>query len=378
MFDLSFYLQHFPPYGDDFNEGMRKAVHGLASGLAARGVRVQILCENQRVQQRITSHRYSILSFSTPRQRTSFHIAPGLKAYIESEMRSGLVVLNGIFHPGVYAVSRLLRRRGIPYVAAPHDPYHPNIFRWNRHLKWPYWYLFEQRLLREARAVQVLDQRHLRYLDALGIDTPSIAIPNGFFQRDFPSAASLTWRKEGPVRVMFLGRMDAYNKGLDLLLSGFARFRRDRPARLIIQGPDHGDRSALERRAQALGIADDTCFRSADFSRSPVSLIADSDIVCVPSRYEGFSLTALEAMVAGRVLLVSEIAGIAPHVQESGCGELVAPEAESVADGLRRLVEQRASWREMGLRGQAYVAGHLQWEQIAPTALDQYAALIGA
>ena len=81
-------------------------------------------------------------------------------------------------------------------------------------------------------------------------------------------------------------------------------------------------------------------------------------------------------MLAGRVLLVSEVAGIAPHVQASGCGVIVAPTVAAIRQGLVELLERRSEWKEMGLKGREYALEHLRWNNIAFAALQQYQQLV--
>jgi glycosyltransferase involved in cell wall biosynthesis len=107
-----------------------------------------------------------------------------------------------------------------------------------------------------------------------------------------------------------------------------------------------------------------------------VQLLENYDIFCLTSRFEGFGLSALEAMVAGRVLLVSAESGIAPYVQASGCGVTIAPTRNGIHQGFATLLERRAQWPEMGLRGRCYALKYLQWEPIAESALVQYRSLI--
>ena len=97
---------------------------------------------------------------------------------------------------------------------------------------------------------------------------------------------------------------------------------------------------------------------------------------CLPSRFEGFGLSAIEAMLAGRVLIVSEVAGVAPHVKASGCGVVVAPERSAVRDGLRELLAKRDEWKAMGLAGRRHALKHLRWPTIAAAALRDYRNLM--
>jgi glycosyltransferase involved in cell wall biosynthesis len=98
-------------------------------------------------------------------------------------------------------------------------------------------------------------------------------------------------------------------------------------------------------------------------------------VFCLPSRFEGFGLAALEAMLAARVLLVSGRAGIARHVAASGCGVVVEPTLARVGEGLLALLQRRAEWRGMGLAGRRYALANLQWKNIAASALEQYRRL---
>ena len=184
---LYLYLRNFPAEGQNFNNryaGLIKSVHGLASGLAAAGADVTILSEasptHTTVQQ--SPAGYTIRCFAQPVQhRPTFKLSPDLRRYLRQNLRpSDLVILNGILHPTIYSLSRLLRRQRVPYIVAPHDPYTPEFFRRSRHKKLPYWYLLERPMLQQAIGIQVLDQRHQQYLQRLGITPPVIAPPNGF------------------------------------------------------------------------------------------------------------------------------------------------------------------------------------------------------
>ena len=82
-------------------------------------------------------------------------------------------------------------------------------------------------------------------------------------------------------------------------------------------------------------------------------------------------------MLAGRVLLVSKVAGIAPHVEASGCGVVVEPEVSKIRFGLIKLLKCRSNWQEMGLKGRNYALEYLNWKKIAMATLAEYQKLMG-
>lgn len=323
--DIYLYLREFPVDPDAPLSGPMKAVHGLASGLAASGASVVVLCEGASSAERCRGG-YLIRRFRNDLIDARFYLAPELKAFLLRDFRRGIVILNGLFNPTLYSLGAWLRRHDIPYVAAPHSSYHPALFERNPHLKWPYWFLFERPFLRWSRAIQVLDSRQGEWISSLGIRKPTFQVPNGFDGEEVLPEEQLTWPARRVSKLIYFGRMDAHTKGLDLLIDAFGALRRRFDISLTIQGPNPGDRDKLRARAARLGVGDSVSFVDSNFRQSPTTILGGFDIVCLPSRYEGFGLSALEAMIAGRVLLVSSTAGIAPHVADSGCGVVIDPE----------------------------------------------------
>jgi glycosyltransferase involved in cell wall biosynthesis len=373
--NIALYLRHFPAGGTPIFGGSVTAIHGLASGLAQNGAAVTVLCEGEQRNSVMTEAGYRVECF--PKVRRAFGLHHEFTCYLREQLspHDTVVVVNGIFSPGVYAVAQTLVQCRVPYVAAPHESYDASMFRKNPHLKLPYWWLFERRLLKGAAAVQVLDPRHAMHLGKFGIHTPAFDVSNGFGTQAVPPVSALQWRDSGPARILFFGRINAFHKGLDILLDAFERVSGFHDARLTIQGPDWGDRARLEQRAGQGSLAGKVEFLDPDYVRSGPEVIAGYDIFCMPSRREGFGMSALEAMLAARVLLVSRAAGVAPHIEASGCGVLVDADVSAVTDGFMSLLDDRAQWRERGLAGRAYALAALQWKSIAARALERYEAL---
>lgn len=375
---LFFYLKHFPPQADRFHEGMSKAVHGLAVALVAQGAEVTILCEGPTPASLRSVAGYRIECFPAPNCDPSFRLSAALQQYVRSELGpADLVVLNGIFHQSVYRLSCLLKQCQVPYVMAPHDPYHPTIFQKRAMLKQLYWWLCEKPALHSAQAVQMLDDRHGEWLTQRGVDVPRFALPNGFAPENAVVARSIYEFDLAHPRLVFLGRIDAHNKGLDLLIQGFAQVADAATVSLTLQGPDWGDRAKLAALARQLpSVLDRIKFLDPDYNRSASALLTQYDVFCLSSRFEGFSLAALEAMLAGRVLLVSETAGIAPYVAACGCGVLIPATVAGVERGIQQLLQCREQWAVMGARGRDYALANLTWKTVAQQALAQYTMVV--
>lgn len=368
------FAPNFPPAGHPLKGGIEKAVDGLAAGLAELDVEVTVLCEADRESWGVTEGDYQIQAVARDQLVRSFVTETTWTRLVRERMRNGVCVLNGMMNPRVYLLSRLLRRRDVPYVLAPHDPYHPAIFDKRSLMKNCYWHLAESRVLEDAKAVQVLDRRHREYLTDLGFDVPTLVTPNALPRTAIPERQSLDWEIGDPIRVLFLGRIDAHNKGLDLLIDAAAGL--DHHVDVTIQGPDWGDRTRLEQRIRARSLSESVRVRPPDYSVSSMEIVEKCDVFCLPSRFEGFGLSALEAMATGRVLMVSSIAGIAPHVARADCGIIVESDVSSIRKGFSRLLARRSEWAEMGRRGRRYVNENLNWRSIAESALETYREIV--
>jgi glycosyltransferase involved in cell wall biosynthesis len=371
---ICLYAPNFPPKGDRFEGGLTKAVHGLASAFVQNGADVTVLCSGRHDSVVATDHGYEIRCFKRDAiQRFGLGASAELSRYIASCEKTTVFMLNGVFSPDVYAVSRACARRGLRYYSWPHDPFIKELFAQKPYAKWPHWYLRDRPMLQGAMGIQVFDEKHARLLSDRGVNTPTLEIDNGFDPVDAISESELMWAEGDSPSLIYLGRIDYYNKALDVLIDAFADLVNESDAHLTIQGPDNGDLAMIKSRAEGLGLKNDRLhFNAPQFDRTASQILVEHDVFMLPSRFEGFALAALEAMVAGRVLMVSEINGIAKHVEVAGCGVIVKPEKESVLDGYRRLIAMRPRWKEMGLAGREYALTHFRWERIARELIAWY------
>lgn len=119
-------------------------------------------------------------------------------------------------------------------------------------------------------------------------------------------------------------------KGMDLVIPAFAEVRRRFPdVRLLVVG-DGSLRGSMEQQAQELGCADAVTWAGRQPQESLPQYYGEMDIVLMPSRSEGFGLTAIEAMACGCVVVASDVGGLPEVVRDGVCGLL--HRTEDVAD----------------------------------------------
>jgi UDP-glucose:(heptosyl)LPS alpha-1,3-glucosyltransferase len=165
---------------------------------------------------------------------------------------------------------------------------------------------------------------------------------------------------EGPV-ALFVGT-GFHRKGLDRALAGFARGAPP-DATLLVAGGD--DPAPYRRLAQQLGLENRVRFlgRRSDVDR----LHAASDLLVLPTRYDPFANSCLEAMASGLPVATTPTNGAAELIETGRNGLVVDGEFE----GAFALLGAPAQLHAMGTAARA-TAERYTWEAHTDRVLDLY------
>jgi glycosyltransferase involved in cell wall biosynthesis len=167
----------------------------------------------------------------------------------------------------------------------------------------------------------------------------------------------------GEPYALFVGNVLPH-KNLLRLVDAFAQGVSDVPGRLVIRGwarPTHV--RSLRQRIEAAGIAGRVDWRPyADDDELP-DLYRGARMLLLPSLYEGFGLTALEAMACGTPVIVSNRSSLPEVVGDAAL--VVDPEdSAAIAAAIRRLFTDDAVAKTHSAKGLAR-AQLFSWEKTA-------------
>ena len=218
--------------------------------------------------------------------------------------------------PGVIAASHL-RRAGVPYVLTPNGTA-PRIER-RRVAKMLFDVLGGHRVFTGAARLLAVAHAEAQQLCRLGVDESTIRIvPNPIDLQEFaaPSARGAFRRQHAltpaPI-VLFLGKLTP-RKRLDVAVRAFHRLAANEAAQLVIAGNDMGSEAETRQLVRRLGLESRTTFTGLLRGRERIDALADADVLVYPSQDEIFGIAALEALLCGTPVIVSD---------DSGCGEIV-------------------------------------------------------
>ena len=200
---------------------------------------------------------------------------------------------------------------------------------------------------REIEQIVKHQNLHLVYtgVDALCFDAP-------FSEEDY---------------ILYFGRLDTYTKGLDILLNGFARVCTHHPdIRLVLAGRGTSERQQeLQVMCESLGILNRVTFVGPVSNEQKTALFGAALFVCMPSRYEGWGIVAIEAGAAEKAVIGTDIAGLGDAIQHNKTGLLVPPEnPEALAQAMHHLLEHGDQRRRLGKAGREW-ARQFTWDHIA-------------
>ncbi|HEY6419302.1 MAG TPA: glycosyltransferase family 4 protein [Candidatus Binataceae bacterium] len=187
------------------------------------------------------------------------------------------------------------------------------------------------------------------------------------------------WAEAAPISqtssvVLFCGRLEPL-KAPETLIRAVAILRKELPElRAIFAG-----RSALTRDGVpefdwvSGGLDLSGCEFVGQVARDQLpNLVATARVLAVPSRFESFSMAALEAMAASRPVVVTSTTGIAELVRANSAGAVVPPDdPAALAEALRPFLKDAHQAENAGRRARV-AAETLGADQIAAAREDLY------
>jgi len=168
--------------------------------------------------------------------------------------------------------------------------------------------------------------------------------------------------EDGAIRVLFIGGMDPFRKGvLELLEAAAIVIKSNRNVRFVMSGGDCFQE--VERRWSRMGLDTYIEFLGWIPEDQKARVYQSADMLVLPSHNEGLPYVIVEALASGLPVIASSVGGIPEAVVHGENGYIVEPgDAESLAACILALAGDADLRRAMGERNRRLAAEHYSTE----------------
>ena len=272
------------------------------------------------------------------------------------------------------------RRYGIPYVVQAHGSVLP--FFQKEGLKNIFDKVFGFKILHGASKVFALTEVEKEQYLKMGVEEDRIEIvPLGINIEEYSDLP-----EEGIFRekfniskddklIIFIGRVHEI-KGLDLLIDAFKELAdSEDDVKLAIVGPDDGYMDALNLRIAECDLSDKVIVTGPLYKSEKQEALVDCDLFVMPSKYESFTTSGLEAMACGKPLVLTKNNHIHDWVDGS-VGLACDDDKMSLKDAMAEVLFDEELSKKFGMNGRRLIQEKYNWDMINEQILNIYESII--
>ena len=215
-----------------------------------------------------------------------------------------------------------------------------------------------RQLIREVRGVDrlvVLTEADRRAWEAAGCD--HVSVIGNPCSISAPATASHARRQ-----VAAVGRLHP-QKGFDLLLEAWQQVAAHQPGWTLCIAGEGPERDRLEAQVEEAGLQESVSLPGAvdDISK----LYAESALLVLSSRYEGYPLVLLEGMMCGLPCVATDCPEGPREIVQPDTGRLVAAgDTKALAEAIEYLISHPQLRQAMGAAAQRYAEEHFAPEPV--------------
>jgi glycosyltransferase involved in cell wall biosynthesis len=289
-----------------------------------------------------------------------------------------LIHIFGIFLLNHPLAARRCLAKSVPLVVSPMVHLMPRQLEVNRIKKYAFLRVAWTELFKRVSAFHVFSEIEARSVREFEKDAAIFEGTSGVFPgADGNGNTGRVNRKVSARQLLFFGRNDVNQKGLDFLIKGFAKAvnkspRAQHPIRLRIVGqPWDGSTPYLRKTIRQLGIEELVEIVGPVDEASKWRILTQADYLIFLSRWDGPPRPIREAIVAGLPVIVSPETNMGDLVEQFGAGLQVPLEVNAIADAIARSSDDEDLLERCRV-GIAALRAHLDWTRVAQDYISGY------
>lgn len=189
-------------------------------------------------------------------------------------------------------------------------------------------------------------------------------IPNGI---EIPDISPKKFHKD-KIEAVYIGRLEPYQKGIDLLLSACDKIqsmlRQSRFSLSLYGSSDIKDKEKILALIDKYKISDIVKLHDGVYNEEKTSVLKSADIFVMTSRFEGQPMGLLEALSYGLPCLVTKGTNMADEIEKSNAGWTADTTTKSIISALNCIINDN-NQLEKKSKNALNLAKNYNWDKIA-------------
>lgn len=321
------------------------------------------------------NHQIDITSF-----KRSFPYIQGYSNDLKKELNKIDTTLfhgNGMWDYPVHAMTKVARKRGLPYILSPHGMLEPWVLKVKKLKKELGLRLFQYDDLAHASCIHATAKSEAESIRALGLKNPIAIIPNGIDLSEY--VASHVEHKNLERTVLFLSRIHP-KKGIELLIEAWARvptsLKQNWKVRIVGNG-EEGYINTLNQQIIKKGLAKELVIEGPLFYEDKIKAFRDADLFVLPTYSENFGIVILEALASETPVITTKGAPW-EELNSKHAGWWIEIGVDPLVEALTKALQLADSERRsMGLNGRLLVEDNYSIQSVANKMLSLYSWVAG-
>lgn len=341
-------------------DGLSKVVYELATHQTFAGKKVSVWGFSSNLAKDEVYRPFKLHVFHS--YSNSFRLDSKFKEVVESKKGQVVVHIHGAWIPTFYSAMRLMKKFNIPTILTSYGGYNREMFKRSGWWRKIYFSLFENRLLKYSTAIQCISEAEMVELEKLGFKDKVTSLHYGYYLKEFPS----TTKKYGSFTFCYNGKMEIYNKGLDLLLNAFERVHEKfEQAELLMIGNGIDFEKLLQLTVER-GLVKEISFFNPSSELEKMEMIAKSHVFVQPSRIEIFPLEIFEAASVSVPIIASKSTNFGGVIDRNRAGWMIEDNNEnSLYDAMLQSVSMATEHLQTrGQNARIMLEKEYNWETI--------------
>lgn len=267
-----------------------------------------------------------------------------------------------------------VQKKGIPYVMVPRSQLTIQGQRRKPFKKWLGNLIYHKQLVRRAAAIQYLTKQE-QADSGPKWNKNSFVLPNGINLPDLPSKIF----SSDKIKAVYIGRLEKYQKGLDLLLQACNQLRDELLTSnftLTLYGPDYDQTQMyLADLIKRYSLEQIIFLCPPVFKDDKTAALQKAEVFIMTSRFEGHPMGLIEALAYGLPCVVTTGTNMRSEIEKYNAGWTADNKVESIVCALKKMLQEREHFAQKSNHARK-LAEQYNWDKIAQRSHKIYEEII--